>query len=360
MRNLIVFGLMAFVLVACEDAVTEAPERLRAIKTYTVTEPASGMVRRYSGTISAANTSNLSFAVPGTVTSVRVNQGDKVKAGDVLATLDTKPFDLDVQAAQSELNAATANFNEARLQLDRQRKLFANGWVAQAALDTAEAAFDAAEGQLNVARSRLGLAQRDLEKASLIAPFDGVISMRDVEPFTEVNAGAVLLRLDTEGSHEVKLSIPDSVVGRLTLGTPVRVASDTVHNCGCVGRITEIGAQSGAANTVPVTAAITEAPDGLIPGMAVEASILMADDDGTGGFLIPIVALAAGDNQGTGFVFRFNPNTGTVEKVEVQAARGNLSGNLVGVSSGVEAGDIIAAAGVSFLRDGQAVTLLGE
>jgi RND family efflux transporter, MFP subunit len=294
------------------------------------------------------------------VTEVNVSQGDRVTAGDILATLDTQPFDLDVQAAQSELNATTANFNEARLQLERQRKLFENGWVAEAALDTAEAAFETAEGELNVARSRLGLAQRDLDKATLIAPFDGVIAMRDVEPFTEVNAGAVLFRLDTEGSHEVELSIPDSVVGRLAIGTPVQIAVDTIDGCGCTGRIIEIGAQSGAANTVMVTAAVTSAPEGLIPGMAVEASILMAEDDGTGGFLIPIVALSPGDIAGTGYVFRFDPSTSTVERVAVQAARGNLDGNLVGVSSGVQAGDIIAAAGVSFLRDGQAVTLLSE
>ena len=120
-------------------------ERIRAIKPYFVVEPAGGDVRRYSGTITAANTSALSFAVSGTVQKVEVNKGDRVVNGQSLATLDTAPFKLDVQAAQAQRATAQAEFDKSKVDLDRQRLLFQRGWVAKAALDQAVAAFEGAE-----------------------------------------------------------------------------------------------------------------------------------------------------------------------------------------------------------------------
>ncbi len=350
---------IAATLVGCDDAPPEYVERIRAIKPYYVAEPAGGDVRRYSGTIAATNTSALSFAVSGTVLTVEVNNGDSVVEGQVLATLDPEPFELDVAAAQSERASAQAEFENQRAQLDRQRQLYQRDWVAKAALDQAVAASEAAEGKLNLARSRLGLAERDLASARLTAPFDGVVALRDVEPFVEISKGQTIIQLDSEGAFEVDLSIPDTLVGRLSIGAPVSIDAPTVAGCGCTGRITEIGATAGAANAVSVTAAILESPDGLLPGMAVEASVILSDDGGPRGFLVPLVAIAPGDETARGYVFKYDSEDGVVQKTPFQSD-GAVSGNLISITEGVEAGDIIAAAGVSFLRDGQRVKLMGE
>ena len=354
----LVLGALAL-LAGCEEAPPETAERVRAIKPYYVAEPAGGQVRRYSGTVAATNTSALSFAVSGTVQSVEVNKGDRVTQGQVLATLDPEPFELDVAAARSEQAAARAEYENARVQLDRQRQLYERQWVAKAAYDQAVAAFDAAEGRLNLARSRLGLAERDLANARLAAPFDGVVALRAVEPFVEIQRGQSVFQLDSEGAFEVDLSIPDSIVGRLSIGAPVTIEARTVPGCGCTGRITEIGSTAGAANAVPVTAAILEGADGLLPGMAVEASVVLADDGAAQGFLVPLVAIAPGDEAAQGYVFKYDPQEGVVRKTPVRGP-GAVKENMVGVAEGVAAGDIIAAAGVSFLRDGQRVTLMGK
>lgn len=353
--------LVALVLVtACDQEAEQAQsDPIRAIKPYYVTEPAGGDVRSYSGTIVAANTSALSFAVSGTVRAVMASQGDRVNEGQLLATLDPKPFELDVQATRSQLATSQAGYDERKVELARQQQLFERGWVARAALDQSVAAFEAAEGDLNLARSRLGVAERDLEHAGLTAPFDGVIAQRDVEPFVEVSKGQMIFQIDSEGALEVELSIPDSIIGRLTLGAQVTIESSTVPGCGCPGRITEVGVSAGAANAVPVKAAILESPDGLIPGMAVEAGIVLSDDGGPRGFLVPLVAIAPGNDQTQGYVFRYDPASGTVAKTAV-TSEGIISGNLISITQGVGAGDIVAGAGVSFLRDGQQVKLLGE
>ncbi len=350
---------IAVTLTACEDEAPETVERIRAIKPYYVVEPAGGDVRRYSGTIVAANTSTLSFAVSGTVQTVEVSKGDRVAEGQLLATLDTKPFELNVQAARSKVATAQAGFKGKRVELDRTRQLFESGWVAKAALDNAVAAFDAAQGELSLDRSRLGLAEHDQANASLTAPFAGVVAVRDVEPFVEVAKGQRVLQIDSEDALEVDMSIPDSVIGRVTAGTSVTIDALTVASCGCFGRITEIGVAVDAANAVPVTAAILESPDGLLPGMAVEISVVLSVDDGPRGFLVPIVAIAQGDDKARGYIFKYDKVAGVVRKTPVRG-EGTATGNLISITEGVDAGDIIAGAGVSFLRDEQRVKLLGE
>ncbi len=357
-----VTGLLiaAAALAACDrDAEEVTEERVRAIKPYFVVEPAGGDVRRYSGTIVAANTSALSFPVAGTVATVEANQGDRVSAGQLLATLDSAPFDLDVQAAQSQAATAQAQYNNARVELDRQQQLFDRGWVARAALDQAVAAFDASQGDLNLAQSRVGIAERDMANAGLTAPFDGVIALRDVDPFIEVTRGQVVFRLDSEDALEVDLSIPDTAVGRISIGLPVVIDTLTDSGCGCTGRVIEIGTTAGSANTVPVTAAILDRPSGILPGMGVQATVILSGDTATHGLLVPVVAIAPGDDNTRGFVFKFDPDAGVVRKTAV-AGDGIVSGNLISITEGLDSGDIVAAAGVSFLRDGQPVTLLGQ
>ena len=355
--SFILLGLPIF-LVACGDEAPVAEERVRAIKPYYVSEPAGGDVRRYAGTVTASDTSALSFSVSGTVQSVEVSQGDRVTRGQVLASLDPTSFEFDVDAASSQLQSAEAAYANARLERDRQSQLYERQWVSKAAYDQAMAAFESAEGDLNLARSRLNQAERDLENSRLVAPFDGVIATRDVEPFLEVNAGDTLFQINSEGALELVLSVPDFMVSRFSIGLPATIETTTLVNCGCNGRITEIGSAAGAANAVPVKATILDPPPEMLPGMTAEATVVLSNDEGERGYLVPLVAVAPGDKPETGYVFKYDPDSETVKRTEVGGRAGQ--GNLVEITNGVSPGDILAAAGVSLLRDGQKVTLMQQ
>jgi RND family efflux transporter MFP subunit len=358
-RGAAISAAMLGLLAGCGEAPPEPVERVRTIKPYYVSEPAGGDVRRYSGTIKASDTSALSFPVAGTVATVAVKNGESVTEGQVLATLDPKPMQLDVQAAQSQLTSARADRDEKKTMLDRQRTLFDKGWVARAALDQAVATFEVAEGDLNLARSRLGSAERDLANTRLTAPFDGVIASRDVEPFEEVSAGQQVFLINSKGALEVDVSVPDSVISRISVGAPVTTEVSTVAGCGCAGRITEIGTTSGSANVVQVTAALLDSRPELLPGMSAEVSMVLSGGGETRGFLVPLAAIAPGDEAARGYIFKYDAEAGAVRKVPVRGGKG-VAQNLVEIVEGVAPGDIIAAAGVSLLRDGQRVKLLGE
>lgn len=345
-------------LTSCDDELPQAEERVRAIKPYYVSEPAGGDVRRYAGTIMASDTSALGFSMAGTVQAVSISQGDRVTRGQVLASLDPTPFEFDVDAAASQLQSAEAAYSNARLERDRQAQLYERKWVSKAAYDQAVAAFESAEGDLNLARSRLNQAERDLNNSKLVAPFDGVIATRDIEPFMEISAGETLFQINSEGALELVMSVPDFMISRFSIGLPARIDTTTLPNCGCSGRITEIGSAAGAANAVPVKATLMDPPSQMLPGMTAEATVVLSNDESERGYLIPLVAVAPGDRPESGYVFKFDPDTETVKKTEVKGRAGQ--GNLVEITEGIGPGDILASAGVSLLRDGQKVTLMQQ
>jgi RND family efflux transporter MFP subunit len=343
----------------CEEEAARTVERIRAIKPFTVTEPAAGIVRRYTGKIEAAEKSSLSFAVSGTVAKVMVAAGDRVKRDQVLARLDTKTFDLDLRSAQAELRSSQAKLAEARQEQKRKSQLFKKGWVTKAAYDTAVAKAVSAQGAVDSARSQMGRAQRDITKTRLVAPFNGAISKREVEPFTEIKAGSTVFEIDASGSREIRFSVPDAIVSKLSISLPVQIGVTTLSDCGCSGHITEIGSASGPANAVDVIAALTSSPPTLLPGMSADVQLSLSDSNtGSSGYLVPLSTIAPSAQPGKGYVFKFDRSAGIVRKVRITGREGRE--NLVQVIEGVSAGDILAAAGVSFLRDGQKVKLLGE
>jgi len=346
-------------LSACEEEAPPVVERIRAIKTFTVEELAGGKIRHYTGTIIASDRTSLSFAASGSVEAVLVKQGDQVQAGQVLATLDPKPFQLDVDAARADVRSAKAAYQNVALDFDRQSILYKKNIASKAAYDKAAATEAAAKEDVNVEESQLAQAMRNLEKAKLVAPFDGIIASRDVEPFVEVSAGQALFEINSEGSLELVLFVPDTEISRLTIGKDLSIDVSTVAECGCAGEIVEIGATSGPANAVEVKAAFFGSPDGVLPGMSGEVSIVIAEPESARGYLVPLDAIAPAESEtGRGYVFIYSAETGTVSKVPVTGGEGRE--NLIELVEGVRVGDIIASAGVSLLRDGQKVTLLAK
>ncbi len=334
------------------------PERVRAIKPFVVTQPASGTERSFSGEVAAANAAPLSFPVGGRVATIEAAAGDTVEKGAVLATLDSAQFELNVETTRADLNAALSAERALKTDLERQRQLQQNGWVSQAALDQSEVEYENARSQVSVAQSRLTLAERDLASTRMQAPFSGIVSSVAVEPFTEVVAGRTVLEMQSGDAFEVVVSVPDAVVGKIAVGTQVAINVATLPLCGCIGRIVEIGAVSSAGNAVDVVAAVTEAPPGLRAGMSAEVAITFSSEQKTAGYFVPLAAVAPGDTEQSAIVFRFEADQQVVRRVSVRFV-GSIAADAVAVE-GLEVGDIIAAAGVSFLRDGQRVRLLGQ
>ena len=343
---------------ACREEAPKPIERIRAIKTITVAEETSGQVRKLSGVVEAVDSSVLAFEVSGNVKEVRVKVGDRIEKGQIIAVLDKRTFQLDVQAAEVTMERAKVQLADKKNDQDRFRKIakIDPGAVSQSSLDKSKAAYDSARKNVNYAHSKVKLAKRDLEKTTLAAPFNGIIGEKYVDPFQEVKRGERLFVLFSEKAMEVAIQIPETIIRDIHLDLSADIRFPTVPDHHYKGIVSEISSVAGTANAFPVKVAVVDPGDKIRPGMTAEVSLRLAANDQATGYLIPLSALAKGDDRSRAYVFIFDSKTSTVKKTPITGA--GVRGNRVGVTQGVKEGDIVAVAGVTFLEDGQKVKLM--
>ena len=352
----------AVMLTACDKKEPPTVERIRAIKTHTVEESEAGLIRKFSGVVEAADKSSISFEVSGNVQEVRVNVGDRVSKGQVMAVLDTRTYKLNVEAAEANLGRAKVQLADKRSDLDRFQRIAAQdpGAISQTAIEQAQAAYDSAKKNVAFATSQLSLAKRDLTKTVLRAPFDGVIADRFVDAFNEVTRGQKLFDIYIEGGMEVAISIPESEIKGIYPGLDSVIRFPTIPGSEFRGDVTEISSVASVANAFPVKVTISEPGKQVRPGMTAEVTLALEGEGVADAYMIPLMAVVPSDDPREtvgGYVFVYDSSTSTVKKTHVSGRVGIRKNSFV-ATNGVKAGDIIAIAGVSFLEDGQKVKLM--
>ncbi len=348
---------ISVVTVACKEK-PEIVEEIRAIKTITVKEQAAEQIRKFSGLVAAVDSSDLSFEVGGQVVSVEVDIGDRVKKEQVLATLDREPYQLDVDAAKAELVKAKANVVNTKAEYARQKRVFDQGAGSKSDLDTADFDYRAARSQRDFQISRLNLAKRNLRKTTLRAPYEGTIAWRSVDPHEEVKVGQKVFEIDAKGALEVQLALPETTIDRIQIDDPATVTFPTLPGASVKGRISYVGSAAVKANAFPIKVELIDPETTIKPGMTAEATLSMEDEDHQPGFLIPFQAILPSSEEFSGHAFVYDTKTSMVKKKPIRY-RGTQQGEAI-VSEGLDAGDIIAVAGVSFLADGLKVKLMEQ
>jgi len=346
----------ALAVAGCEKEQPEVVPAARAIKTYTVTEVASGQTRKFAGQVYATDSSTLSFQVGGNVKELRVKQGDRVVKDQVLGVVDKEPYQIDIQSAEAERQKAHAKLTRARQEHERQETLYKKGWSSLARLERHQADRNAAKSQLDYATSKLNLAKRNLALTELKAPYTGRVSRKHIEAFVEVRKGQPVYDIEASGALEARFDISETIISRITLGMPVSIKFPTAQGTVLRACITEIGSSAGTANAFPVKAGLDDPPPEVRSGMTVQATILFKEAGTESGFLVPLAAVAPADKSQQGYAFVYNVETQTVKKTLIKA-KGSTD-NFVHVYEGIKAGDIVAVAGVTFLNDGQKVKLM--
>jgi RND family efflux transporter MFP subunit len=359
--SIVSFGLAltaALALAGCNEELPDIVPQIRSIKTYTVNEVASGQTRKFAGQVHATDSSILSFQVSGNVKEMRVNQGDRVEKDQLLAVVDKQPYQLDVESAEADVQKARAGLTQAQQEFGRQEELFKKGWVAKARLERVQRSLETAESQLDFATSKLNLAKRDLRLTDLRTPYGGTISRKHINAFVEVRTGQPVYDIEAAGALEVRFDIPETIISRISVGMPVTVKFPTAEGSILRARITEVGSTAGTANAFPIKAGLDDPPAEIRSGMTTEASILFKEEGTESGFLVPLAAVAPADKPRQGYVFVYDADTQTVKKTLIKGK--GATDNFVHVYEGVEAGDIVASAGVTFLNDGQRVKLMQQ
>lgn len=354
-------AILLITLIGCSEPAVIKQEVIRPIVWTKVELSALDQIRTISGIIASVEMADLSFEVHGKVQEVKVNLGSKVKKGQILASLDKRSFNLALQSAQAEVEQAKASLTETKNEYFRYEKLINQKLVSQSGFDNAKALYEASKSAVDVTLAKLDIAQKDLQDSILLAPYDGIITKRLIEPSQQISSGS--LAFEIEGNHglEVQVMVPETLIQELKQDTFIKVMVSTLPSVLLQGQITEIGTRAESANAFPVTIVIQENNPQLRAGMTAEVEFVFEGKGRTGfsgqAIIVPTSALYAELNQRMS-VFVFNEKEQVVRKRMVQTE--NVMKNKVYLSAGLKEGEIIATSGVAFLRDGQKVTLLDK
>lgn len=333
-----------------------APEPIRAVKLLTVGQSPLQMQLEYAGEVRARVESRLGFRVAGKIVQRQAELGQRVQAGQVLAQLDPRDYELAAQAARAQVAAATTQRDLAAADFERFSKLRAQNFISGAELDRREAQLKAAQASLDQARAQLASQGNQAEYTRLVADAAGVVTGIDAEPGQVVAVGASVVRIARDGPRDAVFSVPEDKVGQLRVGQSVQVRAWTADAL-MQGRVREVAA---SADPVTRTFLVKVAVDGAeVPPLG--ATVYVAPQalarDGVQAIKLPTSALRQEGGQTAVWVFEPAQGGagGTVRSQPVQIA--TADGNEAVVAAGLAPGMRVVATGVHVLAPGQKVTV---
>jgi HlyD family secretion protein len=349
-----------------------------------------------TATVQTQHRANAGVQIAGKVMAVEVMEGDRIRQGQVLLRLDDSEMrsalavaELGAQQAEFKLRQwrevqaptarasdqqARANLLQAQAQLERQRELFKQGFIGQAALDEATRAFQVAESlartasaqrqanedpglEQQLAQSALVLARANADAArarlsytTLRAPFDGVVVSRSVEPGDTVQPGKTLLLLAPLGVTELVAQIDERNLSLLRVGQPAVASADAFAKQRFAAVVSAIAPSVDAQRgSVQVKLRVTSPPDYLRQDMTVSVEIEVGRQDAA--LAVPLEAVHDSESAHP-WVWRLTAAS-RLERVPVTL--GLRSGAWVELSAGVLVGDRVLSTAGTGLSEGQHV-----
>lgn len=389
------------------DEVEQDTQVVRPVRTAVVTSTPTIVRRTYPAVVLPAQQAELAFRVSGRIVELPIRAATQVRKSEAIAQLDKREFEAavarlesqreqataqltamqsgarseDLAALQAKVNAAKAQLEKQRAQIDRFQQLVNQGSIARADFEKERAKLTSDEANLDVARQELKKAQvgaraeeveaqeaaiRDLETqlsearadladTTLRAPFDGIIASRNVDNFANVQANSVVAVLQKLETIDLQYDIPGIDVA--VLGQQENVVTkarlDVAPGREFEAQLVEFSTQADAATQTFRARVSIRYPEGVtvLPGMT-GSIVVSVQQQGLEKLTIPESALAA-EPDGSSYVWVVNKQENSVARRKVTPQ--SLSGGNISVSGDLQAGDIVVTAGVSFLREGMIV-----
>lgn len=346
---------IAAMLAACTP--DKPPEALRSVRTAEVRYDKAQETNRYTGTVQARHEVDHAFRVGGKIMARKVDVGQPVREGDVLAVLDETDYRLAEEAARQQLVAATTTARQAESDRKRNQELIADGAVSasddehtQSRARTAQAAAEAAARQLELARNRL-------QYTVLRASRSGVVTATRAESGQVVAEGQAVVSIANPGEPEVVVDVPEDQVASF------KTARYRASLAAAPGETFDVAlrelAPQAAAQTRTYRARLKPVTPRPLP-LGATATLVAQRAAGDAAAVAPIPAAAITQSKGRPAVWVVrragSEPVGTVELAEV-AVHGY--GNDEVLVSGLPAGTLVVTAGVQKMAPGLRVALPG-
>jgi membrane fusion protein (multidrug efflux system) len=297
------------------------------------------------GTAAAVQGVTVSADLPGTVERIAFESGQTVRAGDILALLDTRQERAQLAAAEAQRDLARVNFERVQ------------GLLKERIISQAE--FDRSAAEERQADARVAEIRAAIDRKTIRAPFAGILGLRQVNLGQYLSAGDPLVGLQSLNPIYVNFGVPQQSAGQMRAGRSVRITADSLSGTAFTGRVTATDSVvDEATRNVQVQATLAN-PDGrLRPGMFVQAEVTL----GAAGAVVSVPASAifyAPYGDSVFVVTDLKSEAGqTYRGVRQQFVKlGPARGDQIAVVSGLNAGDEVVSSGVFKLRNGAAVVI---
>ena len=346
LKHLALASSLSLLLGACSEDNKE-PERRLVLATQAQSAGAEAQV--FAGEIRAREQVNLSFRVPGKVAQRYVDDGARVKAGQILARLDDQDLSLQDQASEASVKALKADLDLADSELRRYRGLVDKQLVSKSLYDSKQAQAQATQARYQQAVAQARVNTNQTGYAVIRAPGPGVISQRFIEAGQVVSAGQPVFAFAGDGARDVAINVAEQHLPGLRIGQPVTVELWTQEGKRHDGKIREIAASADAmTRTYAVRVALDDADAAVQLGQS--ARVFMARN-GAASLSVPLSALT--DTAGRAAVWVLDAKNGKIHRREVTVVK--YGAQHAELSAGLGQNEWIVQAGVHLLREGESV-----
>ena len=305
-----------------------------------------------TGEISARVQSDLSFRVGGRIIERKVEVGTHVESGEVLARLDPKVQQADVEGAIAGVQSAEAKLRQVTSNFERQQELLKTGFTTQRDYDQAEQEYRSAQALLDSAKAQLATARDNLAQTVLSAPSPGIITARNAEIGQVAQPSQPVFALAHDGPRDAIVNVQESIItGGFKEDIEIALVSDPKIKAR--GEVREVSPALNQAGAVRVKIAIMQPPPEMVLGAAVRVSAHAQPREMA---VLPWSALYS--EGGKPAVWVVDPKTKEValRRIGIEAY-GNSD---IVMRDGLRPGELVVTVGTQLLRPAQRVAFAGE
>lgn len=297
-------------------------------------------ILRYSGSVEPSLTVPLSFKNTGTVEKVYVEEGDFVKRGQLLASLDKSDMG-------NIYRVALSRYQQAKDGYDRLKTVFEDGSLPEIKWVEMETGFEQAKASLE-------MAENNLAKCDLRAPSDGTIGKRSIEPGqSTLGLNLVHIELVELNTVNIKVSVPENEISKIKKGQQAVISVSALNSRKFEGKVNTISPVAEViSRTYSIKIGVRNSDHELKPGMVCDVALQHGNDQGI--LTVPYKAVSR-DNEGNTFVFVVTPDKKRVRKQPVTV--GNYHVSEIEILEGISEGQTIVNNGCEKLSDNSLISM---
>jgi membrane fusion protein (multidrug efflux system) len=358
MRASVVSALLLVLAAGCkkpqDSAAAKAPPAPPVkVQSAVAAEAPTPIVLTITGQVTADQRADVTADTQGKVINVMVERGTKVKLGQPVVQLDVRSAALSANEAQANLTAAKAQKDLAEQECARTEQLLKTGAITKSDYDHQMTQCTSAREQVAAATARASMMSKSVADGLVRAPFDGVVSEKNISPGEWVQPGKPLFTLVKDDPLKVSLSVPEAAVEHIKEGEKVMLRKVTdVNEKGDPkfpynALVTRLSAEIGKTRSLIVEATVDNPHEGLVPGMFVEAQVVLSTEPHV---VVPDAAVVKRGKQYAVYTIKDGAAVENLVHLGAPPAAGQKS-----ILDGVKKGDKIIVAGADQVTDGAKV-----